>query len=64
MTAELPVGCSVLPWVILCLVQGCAGMCGAAKSLLPAPGCRQHRHLSSPRGSLFNIYAPKCSGMS
>lgn len=58
-TAEPPEGCSVLPWVILCLLQGCAGMFGMAKSLLPAPGCQQQGHLSPPRCSLFNIYAAR-----
>lgn len=43
---------------------GCVGMCAMAKSLLPAPGCQQHGHLSPPLCSLYNIYAPKCSGIS
>lgn len=36
---------------------------GMTKPLLPTSGCQQHKHLSPPRCSLFNIYAPRCSGI-
>lgn len=51
--------CCPSPWMVLCPTQGCTGMYSMARFLLPAPGCRQRRHLSPPHCSLFNIYALK-----